>query len=40
MKPRTGFPAFRRASLRRAIMEAVTGEAADVPPEGTWIPPW
>ena len=31
--PSAGFPAFRRASFRRAMTEANTGHAAEVPPE-------
>lgn len=32
-KPRAGFPALKRASLRRAMTEEKTGAAAEVPPE-------
>ena len=32
-KPRAGFPALKRASLRRAMTEEKTGTAAEVPPE-------
>ena len=32
-KPRAGFPALKRASLRRAMTEPKTGVAAEVPPE-------
>ena len=31
--PRAGFPALKRASLRRAMTEEKTGAAAEVPPE-------
>lgn len=36
--PRTGLPARRRASLRRPIIPANVGAAADVPPEAEVLP--
>ena len=38
MKPIAGFPARKRASLRRATIEATSGAAADVPPLGVAVP--
>ena len=38
MKPMLGFPARKRASFKRAMMEATTGEAAEVPPLGWAVP--
>lgn len=34
MNPSAGFPALNRASLRRPRIPAITGAAADVPPDG------
>lgn len=37
-KPSAGLPARNRASLRRAMMAATTGDAAEVPPFGVAVP--
>lgn len=38
IKPMAGFPARKRASFSKAMMEATTGAAAEVPPLGCEVP--